>query len=460
MAKGRSISKISKELETLVDKMKKKAKEFAEADGAKKQKITNELKKMTFDKKMLEKELESSVAELDKNAQLQVDERVILSNAIKKIVEQEIKFFFPNRYTRRKLQKLTESTVVLESQAKRVAKSLKRGMSESQWTNLVNFVQPVMGVNEVGAVSDDVVAKAIAQIAKEATKGKVTVDPNKINVDALEDPKSIDSKDDVIDEGLLMEMGPLETGLLAAPTLLKFLGNIVDWIGGLTFGDEKSRSIRRIIGRMYEYAKKNKEIPSKADMVKQLGGTVKGMLQGVSFEADKKYIDDAYAYLGQTIEKSHKSDDHAVSFDSSGASAQPVDEHMLHVIHDASADTKLGKWLKNTAHEMHDAYLIPLRAVISGVMLLGDPSNFLRVKKVWETSKRVADVIYTIGMFFIAIDGGMHAIDQVVEALPEIKATASAAGQSGTIFTAVADSIKAGDMSVAILKGVLEKALA
>ena len=91
MAKGRSISKISKELETLVDKMKKKAKEFAEADGAKKQKITGELKKMTFDKKMLEKELESSVAELDKNAQLQVDEvRKLIRNVIKEELNKKI----------------------------------------------------------------------------------------------------------------------------------------------------------------------------------------------------------------------------------------------------------------------------------------------------------------------------------------------------------------------------------
>jgi len=91
MAKGRSISKISKELETLVDKMKKKAKEFAEADGAKKQKITTELKKMTFDKKMLEKELESAVAELDKNAQLQVDEvRKLIRNVIKEELKKKI----------------------------------------------------------------------------------------------------------------------------------------------------------------------------------------------------------------------------------------------------------------------------------------------------------------------------------------------------------------------------------
>ena len=87
MAKGRSISKISKELETLVEKMKKKAKEYAEADGVKKQKITAELKSLTSDKKMLEKELESAVTELDKDAKLQVDE---IRKMIRDIIREEI----------------------------------------------------------------------------------------------------------------------------------------------------------------------------------------------------------------------------------------------------------------------------------------------------------------------------------------------------------------------------------
>ena len=87
MAKGRSVSKISKELETLVEKMKKLAKEYAEADGVKKQKITAELKNLTSEKKMLEKELESSVAELDKDAQLQIDE---IRKMIRDIIREEI----------------------------------------------------------------------------------------------------------------------------------------------------------------------------------------------------------------------------------------------------------------------------------------------------------------------------------------------------------------------------------
>jgi len=88
MAKGRSISKISKELETLVEKMKKMAKEYAEADGVKKQKLMASLKDLTKDKKQLEKELESSVNELDKDAQLQIDE---IRKLIRNIIIKEIK---------------------------------------------------------------------------------------------------------------------------------------------------------------------------------------------------------------------------------------------------------------------------------------------------------------------------------------------------------------------------------
>ncbi len=87
MAKGRSISKISKELESLIEKMKKLAKEFSEADGVTKQKLTSQLKSLTADKKMLEKELESAVGELDKDAQLQIDE---VRKMIRDIIREEI----------------------------------------------------------------------------------------------------------------------------------------------------------------------------------------------------------------------------------------------------------------------------------------------------------------------------------------------------------------------------------
>jgi hypothetical protein len=97
MAKGRSISKVSKELEKLVADMKDKATEYAKADGVKKQKLMATLKDLTKDKKRLEQELESAVNELDKDAQLQIDElrkvlRSIILKEIKKKTLNEIEF--------------------------------------------------------------------------------------------------------------------------------------------------------------------------------------------------------------------------------------------------------------------------------------------------------------------------------------------------------------------------------
>ena len=149
MAKGRSISKISKELETLVDKMKKKAKEFAEADSAKKQKITAELKKMTFDKKMLEKELESAVAELDKNAQLQVDE---VRKLIRNVIKEELK------------KKITE--IEFEKPA------AKSGSSKSNLDNIDLDEMPELSSDDENAIEDllDKALQATEKIVKQQSE--------------------------------------------------------------------------------------------------------------------------------------------------------------------------------------------------------------------------------------------------------------------------------------------------
>ena len=52
-----SIATISNKLQKLIAKMKKKAKEFKEAEGKAKDKLKDELKDMTAEKKKLEKAL-------------------------------------------------------------------------------------------------------------------------------------------------------------------------------------------------------------------------------------------------------------------------------------------------------------------------------------------------------------------------------------------------------------------
>ena len=87
MAKYRSITKISKDLENVTTTMKKLAKDYGKASGTDKDKIVAQLKKLTKDKQDLEQELQGSVGELDKDVQLQVDE---VRKAIKTIVREEL----------------------------------------------------------------------------------------------------------------------------------------------------------------------------------------------------------------------------------------------------------------------------------------------------------------------------------------------------------------------------------
>lgn len=84
---ARSITKISKELEDVTSTMKKMAKEYAKASGTDKDKIVAQLKKLTKDKQSLEKELQSSVGELDKDVELQIDE---VRKLIKKTIKEEL----------------------------------------------------------------------------------------------------------------------------------------------------------------------------------------------------------------------------------------------------------------------------------------------------------------------------------------------------------------------------------
>ena len=136
MAKGRSISKISKELEKLVADMKDKATEYAKADGVKKQKLLTTLKDMTKDKKRLEGELESAVHELDKDAQLQIDEmrkvlRSIIREELKKKTLNEIEFSSNNNST---VDANSDEAKVLDTVMSDFIKNLKADKSEIERT--------------------------------------------------------------------------------------------------------------------------------------------------------------------------------------------------------------------------------------------------------------------------------------------------------------------------------------
>ncbi len=85
---ARSIAKISKELEKLIDDMKKAAKEYGTASGKEREEMVKKLKEMTKKKKDLEHELERGVMDLDQDVDLQIDE---VRKMIRNVIREELK---------------------------------------------------------------------------------------------------------------------------------------------------------------------------------------------------------------------------------------------------------------------------------------------------------------------------------------------------------------------------------
>jgi len=77
ITEARSVSTISKELESTASSMKSTVEKWKKAEGDKKDKFKDDLKKLTDKKRDLAKELTTAVKELDKYATLQVDESLI-----------------------------------------------------------------------------------------------------------------------------------------------------------------------------------------------------------------------------------------------------------------------------------------------------------------------------------------------------------------------------------------------
>ena len=71
---ARSVSSIAKQMESTSSAMKSTVAQWKKAEGPAKDKFKEALKKLTEKKKELEKELNAAVSELDKNAELVVDE--------------------------------------------------------------------------------------------------------------------------------------------------------------------------------------------------------------------------------------------------------------------------------------------------------------------------------------------------------------------------------------------------
>lgn len=524
MAKNRSLNKIGKEFDELVADMKKTATEWAKASGPKKDQLLRKMKAMTKEKKELQDEMERAVIDIDKDVTLQVDERytrIALTNAISRMVEQEIKSIIPNRSKRRLVERnMAKSSAAIRRKSLEYVQAIKKTISETEWSNLQTFATSANGLTE--AMSDSQIADLIAKASEEVLKGKFEIDPSKIDVGAIE--KAPDDIDAIFDPGvvkkesrhskatrklteshrLLTESLAL-TAILSTPTLLKLLGYLVDWIGSRAVGSAESRAVTRVISRISQIAQNTGGVPSKKELATTIGKPVqwkRGPIVGVTFEDDVKYIDAAYKRIGRRVAKDNKAtlakaekgpnwlqrniffktkddtmkDYHELHFDPSGEYRQPktgrYGKHMLHIIKDASFDTKAGKWLYNLSHKLHDLFLVPLRVLIAGVMITagnvaiagsnaikigsGDEklTEFYSPARAWRESKKIANVMYAVIMAFVAIDSGIHAYHELG------KGVASTLEKVPELYVIAADSAKTGDMTITTIEAAIDAATA
>lgn len=88
MATPRKVTKAAEKLEKHSTEMQDVAKKWAAASGKDKQKLLDQLRKMTSEKRDLESQLQRAIADLDKDTELQIDE---MRRLIRNVIREEIK---------------------------------------------------------------------------------------------------------------------------------------------------------------------------------------------------------------------------------------------------------------------------------------------------------------------------------------------------------------------------------
>jgi hypothetical protein len=425
------------------------------------------------------------------------------------LIENEINFLTSkyNRSTRRLLErKLNEVHNDIDKGSVKYTATLKQELSESRWNNLCNFVRPITGISEAGEMSDSDVAKAIAQVTKELTKGKMDIKPQDLDVKALDDPDA--EPDELVKEvrTALNELGPIVSATLAAPSILKLVGNVADWVGSFLQKDAspEKRATTKLTNKLYKYAKKNKDkktgkypIPPKSEIVKTLG------LSG----DDGKYVDAVFKRIAEfthkdnvkaraksikgknpagnvdTVIKGLSPDEvgkyHAAKFNVDGTETQYVDEHVLHIMYEATFDTTFGRSIGKAAHQLHELFLIPFKHVIAGAMWLGTKAKIgvkkgwnwlkgklgmdseevtdvgLSYKEAYDKADRAANVLYTCTMISVALYGFFSHGFSVVEAKEKLTDVLSNAKDSNVVID-IANALKSSihDTSISMIDGI------
>ena len=269
----------------------------------------------------------------------------------------------------------------------RVIKELRQITSIAEWKSLQAMIAEFHGLLEAEAVTDDQIEQLLIKAAAELKLPK----PADIDVDAIErgEDDAIQIKKESkksLNESLTISL------ILAAPTILKLIANIVDWVYRLF--------------------------------------TIKG-------EEKKKYDQEWDAY--GIAKKTGKLPD-----------GTPADEHKLHDMQDALYKSKAGKAILGLAHKLHDFYIGGIRRIIAGLLWMDQDAN-LSMKQAFEKAKKPAEIIFAIVMIGLAGWGAVHAIT----AIPSAAAAVQSAGGLAQLTTAVIDTTKGGDMTVTAIKAVL-----
>ena len=277
---------------------------------------------------------------------------------------------------------------------RRVIRELKSVVPAREWHSVKKVVSEILGLTEAEAVTDDQIAALMQKAAKELKIPNAPDSPSDIEVDAdaIEQGKedAIELKNESkqqLKESLVL------SAILAAPTILKLLANIVDWVYR-TFtlkGDEKKNYDEEKAA--YAYAKKTGKLPN---------GT-------------------------------------------------PVDDHKLHDMEDNLYKSKAGKMILSLGHKLHDLYVKPLRVIIAGLKWMGGQEKNMSMMEAWKEAKKPAEIIFAIIMIGIAGYGAFHAITSIPSAAAAVKSV----GGLSNLATAVIDTTKGGDMTATTLKAAL-----
>jgi len=386
----------------------------------------------------------------------------LVPDRIKKIKLQE-SFITEIEYIRSKSSKMT-----LEQKALAVTKALKKSLSELQWEAAKRMlVADNISEGDFGKLSDDEVATMIANAAKElssqAENPEVdlkSLDASDINLDLVNDPAKLQKdpealvkqewvigKKSLSEKTLLREFAITVTVLLAAPTIIKGIANMVDWIGGLITGTPESRGAARIYRKLNAVAHKSKQIPPQTELDKELGGIWSSVKSGVSYKSDQKYTATVYAELEEFAKEKGE------TFDANSKEPQPASNELLHHIEEHGSYTKLGGWLKHKAHQLHELYVVVIQGVLFAIAAILAPGQVaFKPKATWEKCHAVAEWIYAFGMLCLAIYGGIHAWHDFMHAAPQMaEQVATHAPKLVKGFTVLVDAIKAGDMSASVI---------